>query len=362
MPPITELFVNGDFEAAPPGWNGTAQWIIVSGRPGSFVGWTGSDIEWGRESVYRTGGSTTNRVIEMDGNSGAITEIRQSFTIDGQVNGLLSFDMALRAGQPLSAGEAFTVTILGPGNTVILSQTYSPTSFAWQTVSLTVPFPDAGNYSIRFTEVGTNNSFGALLDDVSLLVCFTAGTLIDTPDGPRRVEDLRPGDLVLTADDGPQPVRWVGQRRVAWHEMARDARLRPVTIVAGAFGPGLPQRDLAVSRQHRILRSGWACELHFALPEVLVPAHRLVNGRTVRLDLPQADVTYVHFLCDRHQIVTAEGLASESFYPSALSLTGVEAAARAELLLIFPELGSQADRPLDFARPVVDGRVARLVA
>jgi hypothetical protein len=362
MPPLTELFVNGNFQTAPPGVSGTVDWTIVSGAPGTFVGWTGRDIEWGRESVYRTGGSTTNRVIEMDGNSGAITEIRQNFTINGQVNGQLSFDMALRAGQPLSAGEGFTVTILGPGNTVILSQTYLPAGFAWQTVSLTVPFPVNGVYSIRFTEVGPNNSFGALLDNVSLLVCFTAGTQIDTPKGPRRVEDLRPGDLVLTADDGPQPVRWVGQRRVGWHEMARDPRLRPVTITASAFGPGLPQRDLTVSRQHRVVRSGWACELHFALPEVLVPAHCLVNGESVRHDLPGGDVTYVHFLCDCHQIVMAEGLATESFYPSPLSLTGLEDAARAELLLLFPELRRMTDHPLDFARPVVDGKLALLVA
>lgn len=362
MPPITELFVNGDFEDAPPSWNGTAQWIIVSGAPGSFVGWTGNDIEWGRESVYRNGGSTTNRVIEMDGNSGAVTQIRQDFSVDGQVTGQFSFDMALRAGQPLSAGEGFTVTILGPGSTVILSQTFLPTSFAWETVSLTVPFPDAGVYSISFTEVGTNNSLGALLDNVSLLVCFTAGTLIETPDGPRPVEDLRPGDLVLTADDGPQPLRWVGQRRVGWHEMARDPRLRPVTIAVGAFGPGLPRRELSVSRQHRILRSGWACDLHFALPEVLVPAHRLVNGSTVRQDLPAGDVTYVHILCDRHQIVTAEGLPSESFYPSPRSLTGVTAAAQEEILRLFPDLRGAAEGPLDFARPVVDGKVAQLVA
>jgi hypothetical protein len=362
MPALTDLFVNGDFEDAPPSWNGTAPWIIVSGAPGTFVGWTGSDIEWGRESVYRSGGSTANRIIEMDGNSGAITEIRQSFSITGEVNATLSFDMALRAGQPLTAGEGFTVTIRDSLGNIILSQTYLPTSFAWQTVSQTVPFLVGGTYTISFTEVGTNNSLGALLDNVSMIVCFTAGTLIDTPDGPRPVEDLLPGDLVLTADDGPQPVRWVGQRRVAWHDMLRDPRLRPVTIVAGAFGEGLPRRDLAVSRQHRILRTGWACELHFALPEVLVPAHRLVNGRTVRHDLPAGDVTYVHFLCDRHQIVRSEGLASESFYPSPLSLTGVEAAAQEELLLIFPQLRDLAAPPLDFARPVIDGKVARLVA
>jgi Hint domain len=362
-PPLTDVIVNGDFEDLPPSWNGTASWIIVSGAPGNMNGWTGSDIEWGLESLYRPGGSTTNRVIEMDGNGGsAITVIQQSFTVGGAVNGVLSFDMALRANVATNVGEGFRVDILDSDGNVIQSQIYTPTANLWQTVTLSVPFDEAGTYTVRFTELGPNNSYGAIIDNVSMLICFTVGTLIDTPDGPRPVEDLRPGDLVLTADDGPQPIRWIGRRTVRRAELAADTRLWPVTILAGAFGPGQPSRDLSVSRQHRILRSGWACELHFGEAEVLVPAHRLANGRTVRLDLPDRDVTYVHFLCDRHQIVTAEGLATESFYPSALSLRGVAAEAQAELLLIFPELLAMTSGPLDLARPVVDGKLARLVA
>ena len=44
--------------------------------------------------------------------------------------------------------------------------------------------------------------------------CFTAGTLIDTPSGPRAVEELRPGDLVTTRDHGPAPLLWAGASRL----------------------------------------------------------------------------------------------------------------------------------------------------
>lgn len=358
-PPTIESLKNGDFEDTPSIWNGQS-WIIVSGLPG---GWTGTDIEWGRQSNYISGPNPSNWVVEMDGNGGsAVTQLSQSFTTGGKVNAVLSFDMALRSGLSTTAGEGFRVDILDSSNTVIQSQIYQPTTFVWQTVSLTVPFDTAGTYSIRFTEIGPNNSLGAIIDDISLLICYTSGTLIDTPDGPRRVEDLRPGDLVLTADESSQPIRWVGRRTVSREMMLRDPRLRPVNIAAGAFGTDMPSRELVVSRQHRILRTGWACELHFGEPEVLIPALKLVNGTTVRLDMPDRDITYVHFLCDRHQIVMAEGLATESFYPSAQSLGGVTAEAQAELLLIFPELSDIASRPLDLARPVVDGKTALLVA
>ncbi len=362
-PPPTEELLNGDFQTAPTNWNGSSSWMIVSGAPGSFAGWTGSDIEWGQEALYVAGGSTTNRVIEMDGNGGsAITSIQQSFTVEGQVNAVLTFDMALRQNVATNVGEGFRVDILDSNGNVIQTQTYLPTTNIWTDVTLSVPLDSAGTYTVRFTELGPNNSLGAVIDNVSMVTCFTAGTLIDTPDGPRRVEDLQPGDLVLTLDAGPQPIRWVGRRVVNRQEMLGEPRLWPVTIRAGAFGPDQPARDMKVSRQHRILRTGWQCELHFAEPEVLVPAHRLVNGSDVRIDLPRGDITYVHFLCDRHQIVISDGLATESFYPSGLTLTGVAADAQAELLLIFPELRDIASRPLDLARPVIDGPMARLAA
>ena len=61
--------------------------------------------------------------------------------------------------------------------------------------------------------------------------CFTPGTLITTPEGPRRVEEIRVGDLVTTMDHGPQPVRWIGRRTVG----AMDG-FAPVRIEAGALG------------------------------------------------------------------------------------------------------------------------------
>lgn len=42
--------------------------------------------------------------------------------------------------------------------------------------------------------------------------CYAPGTLIDTPDGPRPVQTLQPGDLLLTLDHGPQLIRWTHKR------------------------------------------------------------------------------------------------------------------------------------------------------
>ncbi len=137
--------------------------------------------------------------------------------------------------------------------------------------------------------------------------CFVRGTLIDTPDGPRRIEDLAEGDLVLTRDAGPQPVLWVSCRRASG-----DGNHAPIRIMAGALGNA---RDLLVSPQHRMVIDGWRAELYFGTDEVMVAAKHLVATHDRIHVQKMREVEYLHLLLDGHQIVYAEGIASESFDP-----------------------------------------------
>jgi hypothetical protein len=162
--------------------------------------------------------------------------------------------------------------------------------------------------------------------------CFTPGVLILTPGGERPVEALRPGDLVVTRDRGPQPVLWAGGQ-----EIDGAADFAPVLIRAGAMGN---RRDLLVSPQHRMLIRGWRAELFAGLPEAMVAAVHLVNGRTV-VRAPRPRVTYLHFMLERHEIVFAEGAETESLDPA-----GEAAAAdRAILRLSAGAAGSGRVRP-----------------
>ncbi|MXU65851.1 Hint domain-containing protein [Oceanomicrobium pacificus] len=167
-------------------------------------------------------------------------------------------------------------------------------------------------------------------------VCFTKGALIDTQAGPRAIETLAPGDMVLTWDDGPQPLRWIGSRTVALSGTA--ARMRPVRIRAHAFGPDTPSRDLIVSPQHRMLVAGPVAQLYFDTSEVLAPAAGLVGASGVLRDEDAASVTYWHMLFDRHQIVMADGVWSESLFLGDLTLDMLQTDHVAEVLDLFPEL------------------------
>ncbi|MBI1220905.1 MAG: type I secretion protein [Rhodobacteraceae bacterium] len=182
--------------------------------------------------------------------------------------------------------------------------------------------------------------------------CFTPGTLIATPQGDRAVETLQPGDLVLTQDHGPQMLRWIGQRQVIGR-----GDFAPVRIAAGALGN---RRDLLVSPQHRMLVGGWRAQLFFGADEVLVAARHLVNDTTIRVQ-PRPQVTYIHLLFDRHEVIFAEGAATESFYPGETILAG-DAALRSEIVSLFPELDPETEGGWDTARAVPRGGEARVLA
>jgi hypothetical protein len=178
--------------------------------------------------------------------------------------------------------------------------------------------------------------------DVAFPICFAAGTLIATPDGPCAVETLRPGMAVLTRDHGAQPLIWVGTTRVDGLRLAALPAFRPVRIRADAFGPGCPSRDTCLSQQHRVLITGWRAELLFGEGEVLVAARHLVDDDAVTIARDLDGITYVHLLFDGHEVVDANGLAAESFLPGPQAVAALDRARRDEILALFPELAGDA--------------------
>jgi len=168
------------------------------------------------------------------------------------------------------------------------------------------------------------------------VICFTPGTRILTPDGAKLIEDLRPGDLIQTKDNGAQEVLWRGSRRMSGARLYAMPHLRPVRIRAGALGKGRPDDDLLVSPQHRMLLRGAAAEALFNSKEVLVMAEDLVNDHSIMVDLTTREVTYVHLLLGRHNIIFANGMETESFHPSNTALDTIDTHERAGLLALVP--------------------------
>lgn len=139
------------------------------------------------------------------------------------------------------------------------------------------------------------------------VVCFATGTQIATPDGHRLVEMLRPGDMVLTRDHGPRCVA------VAIEDPdAGQGDHAPIRFAPGSIAPGVPQCDLLVSPQHRILCASPLVERMFGVPEVLLPALRFLGLPGVSQDTECAPVTYHHVSLSSHGILYANGALVES--------------------------------------------------
>jgi hypothetical protein len=210
--------------------------------------------------------------------------------------------IVLNTGQTISLNADGTINILGDG--------------------------DVEDFNFTYTmDNGTNADTGFV--NVSSIPCFVAGTLIATEHGQRGVETLLLGDLVMTKDDGLQPLRWIGQRTVA----AQD-NFAPIRIRANTFGT---HDDLVVSPEHRVLIRDNLAELLFGEQEVLVSAKDLVNDRSVTRCVG-GDVTYVHLMFDRHQVVYSAGLATESFLPGPQTTKSFERKVVEEICTIFPEI------------------------
>ena len=124
-------------------------------------------------------------------------------------------------------------------------------------------------------------------------------------------------------------------RQISETDLEAHAKVRPIRIKAGALGQNMPERNLTVSPQHRILvNSKLARRLH-GDDEMLVAAKHLLQVEGVDVELDMDSVTYVRFLFNRHQIVESEGAETESLFIVREALKTVDSAARVEILHLF---------------------------
>jgi len=133
-------------------------------------------------------------------------------------------------------------------------------------------------------------------------VCFVEGTRILTVPGEVAVEDLREGDEAVLFGGQAAPIKWIGWRTVPARLLAQEPANAPIRIVAGAFGPGRPHRDLLISGDHAVAAHG-----------VLIPARLLINDLSIVPDETPRDITYYHVELHAHGLLQSEGLATESF-------------------------------------------------
>jgi Ca2+-binding RTX toxin-like protein len=308
-----------------------------------LIGQDGSDTLFGGDGDdLITGGIGADSVV---GGSGADTiQVAQGDTVDGG-DGDDTFILA-----DLAEAGATSISIIGgegdetAGDTLRLTADINRNDILFTNTDTT-----AGGLGGTFTMAdGTLVTFS----EIENIICFTPGARILTQWGERPVESLRLGDMVVTRDHGLQPIRWIGKRTVPGL-----GDFAPVSIASSVMGGQAP---LVVSPQHRLLFTGYQAELLFGESEVLIAAKHMVNGRDVTIS-PRDAVTYIHIMFDRHEIIYADGIGTESFYAGDMALGAIDAPAREELFTIFPELRTAPGHHRDTARSCLRRHEAQLL-
>jgi hypothetical protein len=158
-----------------------------------------------------------------------------------------------------------------------------------------------GNYSSQYFHLAAAPGGGIAVTE-NATPCYCRGTSILTVRGDVNVEHLEIGDHVITHAGIARPIRWIGRRSYSPNVAAGNRDILPIRIRAGALADSVPHRDLFVSPAHAMYIQG-----------LLIPAWSLINGVSI-LQANAADgVTYYHIELDSHDVILAEGAASETF-------------------------------------------------
>jgi len=291
----------------------------------------GGDIVGVVDNATYTDGDSSNSATH-------IAELNETYSGNGGTITIDGVDYAFTLAVPDSSLDDVTVTYNDGASSVDLAGSGGSSEVVFIQAS-----PIGGGATRYFMAV--DDGVGDLPDISSIQIrdldfvspiCFTPGTFIETLSGPRDVEDLSVGDLILTAKGAPRPIRWVGKQEMVFCQ--QNARHRPIEIKAHALGVGMPASDLVVSPQHRFVLSGPEVEEMFGATEVLAPAKGLTALPGVRVKRGLAQVRYCSLLLDRHEVIIANGARTESLYPGRIALKRMSRVRREVLEEMFPGL------------------------
>ena len=192
---------------------------------------------------------------------------------------------------------------------------------------------------------------------------FTRGSLVETPQGPMAIEDLLPGDQVLTQNGESETVLWKGSVTLIPGREDSRGRMRPLTrIMADTFGMQKPMSGVIAGPAARLLGTpAHLRHLHGGQP-ILTPVHEFQDGMGVIETLPPTPVELFHICVARHSVIRVDGLQFETYHPGVNAVRTISHSLRSVYLNLFSHIESLNDfGPLLLPR-AGDGEIDALTA
>ena len=173
---------------------------------------------------------------------------------------------------------------------------------------------------------------------------FSRGTFLATPRGPRRVDALHPGDLVVTRTGGLQRVCLIWK-----HDPVDDAGSgHLIRLRTRAVGPMMPARPATLAADQLILVPGYRIEGMGDTEAQLVEASEIAGAGGLA-EIADPEPLFLPILSEQH-IMIADGLFAASFRPGPAQVGALPEEQRAELLDAMPDLMQNpwASTPVNF--------------
>ncbi|MEN8837550.1 MAG: Hint domain-containing protein [Celeribacter marinus] len=174
---------------------------------------------------------------------------------------------------------------------------------------------------------------------------FGRGALIQTPHGLTAVEDLLPGDMIVTADGNTLPIMWVGSVELD-HKGRRADGASPeklYRITGDALGYGHPSHDLMLGAGARYLLRAEALKSYLGTAHALAPISAMADGLSMIEITPISAVRCYHICLPQHRLIRVNGIECETYHPGIAASSQFQGEMREHFMSLFPHLENLGD-------------------
>lgn len=173
---------------------------------------------------------------------------------------------------------------------------------------------------------------------------FSRGSMVETETGPVAIEDLLPGDNILTQDGSSQPLVWKGSTTLVPGRPGPQGRnLRLTRIMSDSFGVQRPMSYVIIGPSARLLNTPHHLRANAGGQKLLTPVQEFHDGMNVIETAPPTAVELFHICLPRHAVIRIAGLEFETYHPGVNAARTISHTMRSVYLDLFPHISQLSD-------------------
>ena len=178
---------------------------------------------------------------------------------------------------------------------------------------------------------------------------FAQGTVFQAQSGYLAVEDIQPGDWLMTDTGKAEQVTWIGSATFAPTD--QGDRMLLTRVLADSFGVNRPENFISFGSAARVLQAPPDLHGSAEAARLMTPAQQFLDGVNVIEFMPPTPVRLFHIGLRQHSAILARGLAVESFHPGHNPTKDMSTTLSTAFLSLFPHVNELSELgPMRFSR------------